>query len=117
MKLTLPRHSVNLLAQALAVPGWAKTPKDVFLAGQLLAEVLPTLTPLSQPANPEALTPDERAELARLDLEWCDVPTDIEINEKQRTAIVTCLNETAKHLPITKHGHSAALLSAFGLNE
>lgn len=105
MEITLPQHSLNLLQQVLSVPGWASTPQDVYSAGKLLVEVLPELEP----------RPTEPSQVA--ELTWCDKVRTFSITEKQRATIVKCLTATAKDLPITRFGHSAKLLEAFGLGE
>jgi len=103
MKISIPQNSVNLLAQCLALAGWADSPADIYRAGHLLASGLPEL-----PAQPEA-----EADLK----EWAAAVREFEITEKERAVIVRCLTKTAKHLPINRDGHSTALLAAFGLVE
>jgi hypothetical protein len=103
MKISLPQNSVNLLAQCLALAGWAEGPADIYLAGRLLASDLPELPP----------QPKDEADLKQ----WADARREFDITEKERAVIVRCLNKTAKHLPIDRNGHSAALLAALGLTE
>lgn len=78
-KVKLPAIAWKMIRDLLNAPGWATTPKDIFVAGKMDDEGT-----IGLPHEPEKLT-------SETDEAWCSTPVEIEISENQREAIKKCL--------------------------
>lgn len=116
--ITLPRMSVKYLTEFLAAPGWTKTVADIYIAGQVLSEKLPTFGEGSEHQMPKGPVPkalttagapdwsrmsqieatefrqklaDHNAAMAI----WGKVPLEIELTDKQFNTCQACVKEFA----------------------
>jgi hypothetical protein len=98
--LHLTQGSVWTLRQILGIPGVVKTVDEFYLVGQVLCDVLPSLTPPKDTAAQDT---------------WAIEAISIEITEKQKKAAGSALTAAIKDGRLAAHPDSFLLLSSFGL--
>ncbi len=114
--ITIFQQTLNVLRSMLELPGWVKTPADVYLAGKLLVQTLPAVDVSWAPTS-EALakssTEDQKAFKAR-ETEWCDSKIELKLDEKERELIRLCLTKNVENLRHNKYTFD--LYNAFGFS-
>lgn len=116
MKLSIPQQSLNLLRAYLSQPGWAKTTKEVYIGGQLLADVLPEVdVSWVKPDHEMSLwSSEKKAEYRAHDKAWCATPVDIELTAQQHETCRKCIEEITKTGNFSPSKFTFKLLEAFG---
>lgn len=115
-KITLPQNSLNLLRNFLAQPGWARTTKDIYLGGKLLAETLPELD-ISWVRNDKelaAMASEEREAYRAIDREFCDKPCEIEISDGERDVVRKCMEKLTEGGVVPPGKYTFRLFDIFG---
>lgn len=116
MKLTLPQQSLNLLRGYLDTPGWAKTTKLQYVGGELVANVLPEVdtTWVKNEREVALLTREQRKAYRDADQAWCAKPIDLEISDRQRETIRTCLEKLTEAGALGANKWNFPLFETFG---
>lgn len=116
MKIRLPQQSCNLLRAALNAPGWAKSPKEIYLAGKSLAETVAEADITWIKSNEELLrlSPEEIALYRCKDKAWCNQELELEMSDAEYQNCHHCLEVLAGLGQIPPSKFAFHLFAAFG---
>lgn len=115
-KITISGQSLNLLRQLLNLPGWCKTPGEVWCAGNLLVNVLPEfdLSWVKKPEEVAALSAANAVEYKAKDNQHATAQHAFELDEKSRDLVRTCLEKHAES--VRPDRYIFELYTAFGFS-
>lgn len=106
-KIILPALSWKILSQLMVAPGWANTPKDVYIAGRMDYTSFFKLPPVPNEKTPQVpLTPEQ-------DKKWCDREIDFEFSVPQVEACGKCLKHFIEQKQVNPGKYAFRLLEAF----
>lgn len=116
MKIKLPQQSLSLLRAYLQQPGWAKTTKEIYVGGRMLADTLPEpdITWVKTDEQLQALTQEERAAYRAKDREWCNTEVEIEISDVERDTCRKAIEKLTEAGTFGTSKYGFKLLDAFG---
>jgi hypothetical protein len=116
MKLKLHQQSLHLLRSILATPGWAKTTKEIYLGGRLLADTLPEpdTSWVKVPAQLQAMTTEERTAYRAQDKAWAGTEVEIEISDAERDICRKAIEKLSETGELGTSQYLFRLLEVFG---
>jgi len=116
MKIKLPQQALNLLRAHLMQPGWAKTTKEIYLGGKLLAETLPEpdASWVKTDEQIQAMTTEERLAYRAADQAWCTQEVEVELSDAERDICRKCLEKHSEAGTFGISKYSFRLFDAFG---
>jgi hypothetical protein len=116
MKIKLPQQALNLLRAYLQQPGWAKTTKEIYLGGKLLAETLPEpdITWVRGDDQLQAMTREERQAYRAADRVWCEQEVELELSDQERDTCRKAIEKLTEAGTFGVTKYSFRLFDAFG---
>ena len=116
MKITLPQQSLRILREILSAPGWAKTTKELYLGGRLLAQTLPEpdISWLKTAKQVEALTQEEVTAYQAKDKEWANTEIEIEITDAERDICRKAIEKLTEAGSIAASKYGFKVIEVFG---
>lgn len=108
MLYELTRGAISLLHLSLSQPGWAKTPPDIYRAGNLAVQLEDLFTDVA-PQDPD---PTESAKQFN---HWANRLHSVQVDDQTVPTVKACLTEIIGAGKLAPSRHSASLTKAFGL--
>lgn len=109
-EVTITRGGINVIATGLAQPGWAKTPKDIYVAGKLGVRLDEEFTDV--PGVTEGAT---EAEVVKAHKEHLASSVVLELTDNEYKSVQACLKHHIGQGSLIPTVHTVTLCEALGL--
>lgn len=103
--IEIPQLSLKILKTLVNQPGWAKTPKDLYIAGKIDAD---------GKLETAEVDPKATEEIAKA---WAETPVKLELMGKEVDALKRCLTHNIAEGKLGATKYIYRMVDAFGLSE